>query len=171
MLCSLKRYKGINEFWKLAERLPEFHFELVINDTEFNIDRYIIDNKLPKLFNLNWNSRQSNVLPFYLESAMVLNLSNKEEFVETFGLTAIEAIACGRPIIGPTVGGISEIIVDGFNGYKIDIQNLDDIVESIKYILSSKDVFMCFCHNSLSLKPNYSEVNIINQINDIICAI
>ncbi|MDE5810032.1 MAG: glycosyltransferase family 4 protein [Muribaculaceae bacterium] len=171
MLCSLKKYKGINEFCRLAENMPNYRFELVINDTELNIKEYFEENCLPQLSNLIWHSRQSDVLPFYLKSAVVLNLSNKNEIVETFGLTAIEAIACGRPVIGPTVGGISEIIIDGFNGYKIDLQDLGQVKKAIEYILSKKEIFMEFCHNSLSLKPKYSEVNIVNQINNVICSL
>ncbi len=165
MLCSLKKYKGIKEFWHLAELLPQYNFEIVINDSDSNIEKYIIENRLSNLSNVKWFSKQSDVLKFYLRAAIVLNLSNKDEFIETFGLTAIESIACGRPIIGPTVGGISEIIVDGFNGFKIDSHNLTDISNTIEYILSSEDTYKRFCTNSLSLKSKYSGDNIIYQIN------
>lgn len=171
MLCSLKKYKGINEFWKLAELMPHHKFDIIINDIESNIKKYFEENGLNRLPNLKWYPRQSDIVHFYLNSSIIVNLSNKNEFIETFGLTAIEAIACGRPIIGPTVGGISEIIQDGFNGYKIDSDNLLKIKEAIEYILSSKTVFSTFCKNSLSLKPQYSGTNIINQINNIICTL
>lgn len=171
MLCSLKKYKGINEFWKLAELMPHYNFELVINDIESNIEKYIRENNLKPLANLIWHPRQSDIIPYYLNSSIVLNLSNKNEFIETFGLTAIEAIACGRPIIGPTIGGISEIIQEGFNGFKIDSQNLNKIKNAIEYILSSEKTYTAFCNKSLSLKPKYSRKNIINEINNIICSI
>lgn len=171
MLCSLKKYKGINEFWKLAELMPKYNFELVINDNEYNIKRYIRDNNLKILPNLIWHPRQSDVIPYYLNSSIILNLSNKNEIIETFGLTAIEGIACGRPIIGPTVGGISEIIQDDFNGYKIDVQNLNKIKGAIEYILSTKERYVSFCKNSLSLKSNYSEKNVVKEINNLIKSI
>ena len=41
MLSSLKAYKGTREFIELAARLPQFHFVLVINDTQENVDRYM----------------------------------------------------------------------------------------------------------------------------------
>lgn len=46
MLSSLKEYKGTREFIELAERLPQYKFVLVINDTQENIDRYL-KNTLP----------------------------------------------------------------------------------------------------------------------------
>ena len=46
MLSSLKEYKGIREFIELANRLPQYKFVLVINDTDKTIDRYLKDNNL-----------------------------------------------------------------------------------------------------------------------------
>ena len=46
MLGSLKGYKGTREFMELSQRLPEYNFVLVINDTQENIDKYLKDNNL-----------------------------------------------------------------------------------------------------------------------------
>ena len=45
--------------------------------------------------NLQIVSRQNDVAPFYNEASIVLNLSDKRRFVETFGLTALEAMSAG----------------------------------------------------------------------------
>ena len=73
--------------------------------------------------NLQIISRQNDVTPFYNEASIVLNLSDKQRFVETFGLTALEAMSAGLPVIVPTEGGIAEMVEDGANGYKIDVQD------------------------------------------------
>jgi len=52
--------------------------------------------------NLQIISRQNDVTPFYNEASIVLNLSDKQRFVETFGLTALEAMSAGLPVIVPT---------------------------------------------------------------------
>lgn len=41
MLSSLKEYKGTGQFVELAERMPQYRFVLVINDTEENIGKYL----------------------------------------------------------------------------------------------------------------------------------
>lgn len=46
MLGSLKEYKGTREFIQLSKRMPQYHFVLVINDTQDNIDKYLRDNQL-----------------------------------------------------------------------------------------------------------------------------
>ncbi len=46
MLSSLKAYKGTKEFIEMSQRMPEYRFVLVINDTKENIDKYLVDNKL-----------------------------------------------------------------------------------------------------------------------------
>lgn len=49
MLSSLKEYKGTKEFIELAEKLPQYKFVLVINDTEENISKYLDANNLHNL--------------------------------------------------------------------------------------------------------------------------
>ncbi len=51
MLSSLKDYKGIREFIQLSQRLPEYKFVLVINDTQDSIDKYLCDNNLTNINN------------------------------------------------------------------------------------------------------------------------
>ena len=92
--------------------------------------------------NLQIISRQNDVTPFYNEASIVLNLSDKQRFVETFGLTALEAMSAGLPVIVPTEGGIAEIVEDGANGYKIDVQDLDRIDCMIEEIFQDKDHYI-----------------------------
>lgn len=49
MLSSLKTYKGTREFIELSQKLPQYKFVLVINDTQENIDKYLYDNKLTNI--------------------------------------------------------------------------------------------------------------------------
>lgn len=84
--------------------------------------------------------------------------------METFGLTALEAMSAGLPVIVPTEGGIAEMVVDGGNGYKIDVQNLNQIAECIKTILSDETLYMKLAQNALAYSKRFSEAKMVNCI-------
>src|SRR3954469_13624089 len=69
--------------------------------------------------------KQENLEELYSISDLMLLLSEKE----SFGLVALEAMACGVPCIGTNVGGIPEVITDGENGFICDLGDTDGIAE------------------------------------------
>lgn len=168
MLSSLKSYKGTREFIILSRELPQFRFTLVINDTSENIERYIADNGISLPENLTVFPRQNNVTPFYNNASVVLNLSNKNEFIETFGLTALEALAAGVPVIVPTVGGVTEFVTHGENGFLIDVQNLPEIKQTIVNLLSDRTLYTTIATNALKSAGNFSEEKMIESIAQIL---
>lgn len=129
MLCSLKGYKGVNQFVELARALPNFQFLLVLNSNFEAVRDYFDMGKLPE--NLIVFSSQKNVHTFYQESKVVLNLSHPEQWVETFGMTLLEGMAYGLPVIAPPVGGPAELVEDGVNGFKIDQRNHQELVDCL----------------------------------------
>jgi glycosyltransferase involved in cell wall biosynthesis len=168
MLGSLKGYKGTKEFIELASRMKEYNFELIINDSEENIRSYIKRNSIDIPENITVHPRQDNVVKFYNRATVVLNLSNKKQFVETFGLTALEAMTAGLPVIVPTVGGIAEMVEDGLNGYKIDVQELDAIEEKLKEILKNKDLFIYLANNAKKCSERYTADRMTDSIEHLI---
>lgn len=168
MLSSLKLNKGILEFIKIAKQLPQYNFELVINDTQDNIHSFLADYHIEKSTNLIIFERQNDVIPFYKRATIVVNLSDKKQIIETFGLTALEAMTAGLPIIVPTIGGIAEMVEDGINGYKIDIQELDLIVKHIENILSDYELYEFLASNALKTAKNYDNSIMMNRILKII---
>ncbi len=114
--------------------------------------------------NLTIYPRQDNVAPFYNEASVVLNLSDKEQFIETFGLTALEAMSCALPVIVPTVGGIAEMVEDDVNGYKIDVRELDRIAERIEALLSDKELYGRLGAEALVYSHRYDASTTIDEI-------
>jgi len=57
--------------------------------------------------------------------------------VETEGLTFLEAMSTGKPIMGPDAGASSEIIRAGLNGEKFQPENHKDLSEKIRQVLAS----------------------------------
>ncbi|MBO6515842.1 MAG: glycosyltransferase family 4 protein [Bacteroidia bacterium] len=128
MVCSLKSYKGVREFIQLSEQLPYLEFRLVLNAKEEEINSFF-DMKLPD--NLRIYPTQTDVHPFYVWSDIVLNLSHPDRWVETFGLTILEGMVYGNPAIVPNVGGITELVTDGKDGYQIPVHRLNLISNTL----------------------------------------
>lgn len=149
MLSSLKTYKGTAEFFKLASMLPEYKFVIVINDEKANIDKYISRQNLRISSNIEIYDRQKDTTIFYKRASVVLNLTDKEKAIETFGLTALEAMTAGLPVIVPTAGGIAEMVEDGIDGYKTDVGELEKICFQIKQMLTDKDLYEKLSKNAL----------------------
>ncbi|WP_419083240.1 glycosyltransferase [Phocaeicola sp.] len=114
--------------------------------------------------NLQIISRRNDVTPFYNEASIVLNLSDKQRFVETFGLTALEAMSAGLPVIVPTEGGIAEMVEDGANGYKIDVQDLDRIDCMIEEIFQDKDHYIRMANEANQVSLGFKESVMIEKI-------
>ena len=58
---------------------------------------------------------------------------------ESLGLVGLESMACGVPIISSNIGGPSEYIIDGVNGYKFKAGNFNDLFSRVLEFLSLSD--------------------------------
>ena len=142
MLASLRDYKGIPEFVSLAEglkRRSDIHFHLVVNDEKTAIQRYFQDKTPPH--NVTVYPRTDNTGAHYARASLVLNLSRPDLWVETFGLTLLEAMAFGVPVIAPPVGGPAEVVRDGLDGFLIDCRN--DNALPAKVVQLADDEALC----------------------------
>ncbi|MEH7114806.1 N-acetyl-alpha-D-glucosaminyl L-malate synthase BshA [Neobacillus niacini] len=91
--------------------------------------------------------KQENLDELYSISDLKLLLSEKE----SFGLVALEAMACGVPCIGTNVGGLPEVIQHGSTGYICELGDIDDISTKAIYLLRNKQIHQQFASNGVSL--------------------
>lgn len=55
---------------------------------------------------------------------------------ESFGLAALEALACSVPVVAYRVGGLPELIKDGDNGYMVPLADIDALAERVLALCS-----------------------------------
>lgn len=60
---------------------------------------------------------------------------------EGFGLTPLEAMACGAPVVATKVGAFEELIVEGETGHLVGIEDAPAIADRVRRILSDPDAF------------------------------
>jgi glycosyltransferase involved in cell wall biosynthesis len=165
MACSLRIYKGILEFLKIAEnceKTPKIKFQLVLNATDEEVNEFKSKYHIPK--NVKIFSKQEDLHPFYSLANLVLNLSRIDEWVETFGLTIIEAMGYGIPVIVPTVGGPSEIVTNDKEGFSINSYETELISKKIIELYHNPKKCLALSKNCQIRVQDFSEQHFNKQI-------
>lgn len=63
---------------------------------------------------------------------------------ESFGLAALEAMACGVPVISSNAGGLGEVNMEGVSGFLSDVGDVDEMAENALKILASDEILNKF---------------------------
>ncbi len=74
-------------------------------------------------------------LPLYYNAADVCVVPS---YYESFGMVALEAMACGVPVVASRVGGLKETVIDGRTGYLVPWRCADSFAESLRLLLSDE---------------------------------
>jgi len=114
--------------------------------------------------NLEIHPRTDKVATYYNAASVVVNLSDKSKFIETFGMTALEAMNDGLPTIVPTEGGIAEVVEEGKTGYKIDVAEPDKIAHCIERMLTDKELYCRLSANALRQSKKYDRDTMVDSI-------
>lgn len=80
---------------------------------------------------------------------------------ESFGLSALEAMAAGVPVVSSNAGGLSEVNEEGVSGYLCSIGDVQTMAEKAIYILSDKDRLAQFKQNARKVAARFDEEKII----------
>lgn len=83
--------------------------------------------------------------------------------VESFGLSALEAMAASVPVISTKTGGIPEVNKDGFSGLLSEVGDIDKMISDSLYILSSEKLLNQFKKNAREQAKKFNIQNIVPQ--------
>ncbi|KAF0142055.1 MAG: glycosyl transferase group 1 [Stygiobacter sp.] len=74
---------------------------------------------------------------------------------ESFGLSALEAMACGKPVISSSVGGLPELVIHNETGYIAEIGDVERMSKYAVDLLTNEKKYNIFAKNSLDRAVNH----------------
>lgn len=159
---SLKLYKGIDQLLELAELLPEFKVLAAINCEVEELNEFMRNRSVP--INVEAIARPDNIQYYFASSFAVLNLSLPDVCIETFGLSLIEGMVFGSPVVAPPIGGPVEF-VNSENGLLVDSRETAEIVEFIRHLNRSFDTWCGFSEQALLASQRFTSAEYKKSFN------
>ena len=119
---------------ELSRKRDDFRFYFTV-DPEFEIDN-LDEREKDYLVFINWTSQ--NTLPVLYNNCDICVVPST--WREPFGITAIEAMACGKPVIASRIGGLQGIIEDGKTGLYFEPGNVEALTQKLELLLDSEEM-------------------------------
>jgi D-inositol-3-phosphate glycosyltransferase len=79
-------------------------------------------------------AKDQDRLQYYYSAAHVLVMPSD---YESFGMVALEAMACGTPVIASEVGGLAFLVQDGLTGFHVPYRDPDDLANKIRLLIDN----------------------------------
>lgn len=77
-------------------------------------------------------------------------------YSEGTSLSLLEAMACGKPVIAGLVGGLTDLVIQGYNGYLIEVDK-DNLKKAIVELIKSPDLRKAMGKNARSMSLTFSK--------------
>jgi len=86
-------------------------------------------------------------------------------FEEPLGRTILESMYFGTPVIATNVGGIPELIDDGYNGFLVERDDYKAIADKILYLYKHEKDYLKMCKNAKNfVKTNFNGDNLAEKM-------
>jgi len=103
---------------------------------------------------------QDTLVDYYSAAATVVVPSH----YESFGMVALEAMACGTPVVASDVGGLSINIADGFNGYLVPAGDAEALAAKLTLLLKYDSLRKQLSWQASRWAERYSWTNIAEEM-------
>lgn len=151
---NLIKRKNVDSLLEAKKIANSDYYLVVVGDGPLykNLTKKVKEENIRDVIFAGSRSDVENIIP----SCDVLVLPS---FSESFGLVLIEALACGKPVIGSDVGGITEIINDDV-GLFVNPNKVSSIAKAIDTMVNDEQLRLVLSMNARNRAMDFSEVDI-----------
>jgi D-inositol-3-phosphate glycosyltransferase len=105
--------------------------------------------------------RPQNELPYYYSAAQAVVMPSQ---YESFGMVALEAMACGTPVVASGVGGLLYLVRDGQTGFHIPDSDPVALADRLQILLTDPHLRHELGRHAANLARSYSWERITDQV-------
>jgi D-inositol-3-phosphate glycosyltransferase len=109
-------------------------------------------------------SRNQDTLPYYYSAAEVVVVPSH---YESFGLVALEAMACGRPVVASETGGLAFLVRDGETGYHVPAADPGALAEKLGRLVGEPDLRRSMGQRAQVVAQGYAWPTIVESVVDL----
>ncbi|MHC5247727.1 glycosyltransferase family 4 protein [Enterococcus sp. LJL90] len=115
---------------------------------------------LPAWVNYTRGASQSETIKIYNKVSVFLSGAIEEGF----GLTGLEAMACGAALVSTNYSGVKEYAVDGVNALLSPVENVDGLVENVSMLFLNEKKRIELAQNGVLSAKKFSWDRAISQL-------
>ena len=108
--------------------------------------------------------RGQDTLPYYYSAAEVVVMPS---LYESFGMVALEAMACGTPVVASEVGGLGYLVQNGITGYTIPDSDPAELCDKLSHLLGDADLRNQMGNSAAEYAANYAWTKVASQVIDV----
>jgi len=105
--------------------------------------------------------RSQDSLPYYYSAAELVVMPSH---YESFGMVALESMACGTPVIASLVGGLIHLVEDGVTGYHVPVEDPIALSQCISGLLEDKALRYRMGHDAFAFAKKFDWASISEKI-------
>jgi D-inositol-3-phosphate glycosyltransferase len=108
--------------------------------------------------------RDQDKLPYYYSAAEVVVMPSH---YESFGMVALEAMACGTPVVASQVGGLAYLVQDGVTGFVVPDQDPEVLADRLTLLLGDAELRRRMGKQAAAYARTFDWENVAVQIADV----
>jgi D-inositol-3-phosphate glycosyltransferase len=105
--------------------------------------------------------RGQDTLPYYYSAADVVVVPS---YYESFGMVALEAMACGTPVVASQVGGLAFLVQDGVTGFTVPVDEPEALADKLALLVKDEELREKLGQQALAVAQQYAWENIATRI-------